>query len=230
MVFYQNEGINAISALDRGMSVSDEMIDEATYYTVQAWFRGVLDREISLHLHNSAYQVIGHLMNETVYSPPSTFSACLDLVELVREIQRPRKLIYSTLAQIIYARIITWEPDDERAEQGLATWNMHFDEWQELDRSIIVERPRISLLAFRLYLGSRPKYTGPALSREITRAFVLARDDETCQYCHAKSVPLTVDHIIPRVQGGSDDLNNLIAACIPCNCSKGGNRPEEWLS
>jgi hypothetical protein len=32
--------------------------------------------------------------------------------------------------------------------------------------------------------------------------------------------PRTVDNIIPRAAGGSDDPDNLAAACMPCNRSK----------
>jgi hypothetical protein len=34
---------------------------------------------------------------------------------------------------------------------------------------------------------------------------------------------LHVEHIIPKVHGGSDDLENLALACIDCNLHKGTN-------
>ena len=57
------------------------------------------------------------------------------------------------------------------------------------------------------------------------REAVLERDSYCCQYCGTYATH--VDHIIPRCQGGSDDLDNLIAACEHCNCSKGGRTPGE---
>lgn len=54
---------------------------------------------------------------------------------------------------------------------------------------------------------------------------VLKRDGFRCAYCGRSSeeAPLEVDHIIPRVQGGSDDKSNLITACKECNVGKSGN-------
>lgn len=57
------------------------------------------------------------------------------------------------------------------------------------------------------------------------RAIVLERDDYTCQYCGEPANH--VDHIIPVCQGGADKLDNLVAACRFCNCSKGGRTPAE---
>jgi len=57
------------------------------------------------------------------------------------------------------------------------------------------------------------------------RFAVLERDGFRCRYCgrgHKENVVLHVDHFHPRVQGGSDDLDNLLTACSECNLSKGG--------
>lgn len=37
-----------------------------------------------------------------------------------------------------------------------------------------------------------------------------------------------VDHVIPRASGGTDDFNNLVPACDPCNAAKGAMSLEEW--
>ena len=60
-----------------------------------------------------------------------------------------------------------------------------------------------------------------------TRFRVLARDKFTCQYCGATpkdGVRLHVDHVIPKSQGGSDLLTNLLTACVACNEGKGTMR------
>lgn len=63
----------------------------------------------------------------------------------------------------------------------------------------------------------------------VSRRAVLARDAYTCQYCGAQPgrSNLTVDHVIPRSQGGGKSWENLVAACPPCNRRKGGRRPAE---
>jgi len=51
----------------------------------------------------------------------------------------------------------------------------------------------------------------------------LKRDGFTCQYCGRKppEVTLHVDHIVARVDGGTDDLGNLVTSCAACNLGKG---------
>jgi len=52
-----------------------------------------------------------------------------------------------------------------------------------------------------------------------SRSMIYKRDNNTCQYCGAKS-KLTIDHVIPRSKGGGDTWENLVVACSSCNCKK----------
>ena len=61
------------------------------------------------------------------------------------------------------------------------------------------------------------------------RARIYERDGFACVYCGADG-DLTLDHIIPRSRGGSDDDDNLATACRRCNCRKGARTPLEWRS
>lgn len=67
----------------------------------------------------------------------------------------------------------------------------------------------------------------PRLRRRLA-AYVLDRDDYTCRWCGGPAT--TIDHVIARALGGSDSLDNLAAACSPCNSARGAaltnNRPE----
>ena len=51
------------------------------------------------------------------------------------------------------------------------------------------------------------------------RRSLVRRDGPVCQICGALRDPstLTIDHIIPRCEGGPDALWNLRLACQPCN-------------
>ena len=62
-----------------------------------------------------------------------------------------------------------------------------------------------------------------AVSKRV-RFEVFKRDRFACQYCGRRppDVVLEVDHIIPRVEGGPDDIHNLTTACLPCNRGKAG--------
>ena len=66
----------------------------------------------------------------------------------------------------------------------------------------------------RLAARRRPK--GPAW--KVTRTMVLERDHHRCAYC--RSSAMTVDHIVPRAEGGGDSLSNLVACCGSCNAKK----------
>ncbi len=60
------------------------------------------------------------------------------------------------------------------------------------------------------------------------RAQVRERAQNACEYCHLHQddsplAALHIEHIIPRIHGGSDDTDNLALACIDCNLHKGTN-------
>jgi 5-methylcytosine-specific restriction endonuclease McrA len=67
----------------------------------------------------------------------------------------------------------------------------------------------------------------PWLPRKLTRLEVFNRDRFTCQYCGKETRELTLDHVIPRHQGGEHVWENVVSACIPCNRQKAGKTPAE---
>jgi 5-methylcytosine-specific restriction endonuclease McrA len=69
----------------------------------------------------------------------------------------------------------------------------------------------------------------PKATVKFNRKNIFARDKSRCQYC-GKKVPtseLSLDHVIPRTQGGTSSWENIVCACTNCNKHKGGRRPEE---
>ena len=65
----------------------------------------------------------------------------------------------------------------------------------------------------------------PKVRPKPIRFRILQRDGFRCQYCGrtaADDVRLEIDHIRPRCEGGTDDMTNLITACVEWNRSKGG--------
>ncbi len=61
----------------------------------------------------------------------------------------------------------------------------------------------------------------------LSRKNILKRDRHQCQYCGRKSVPMTLDHVIPKELGGKDIWENLVCCCHVCNNKKGNRLPEE---
>lgn len=69
----------------------------------------------------------------------------------------------------------------------------------------------------------------PAQIVKLNRRNLFARDRNQCQYC-GRNFPtneLSIDHVLPRAQGGGDSWENLVCACIKCNARKGGRTPEQ---
>lgn len=52
------------------------------------------------------------------------------------------------------------------------------------------------------------------------RAMIYERSAHTCFYC-GTGPPLTVDHVVPWSQGGSNHPMNLVASCNLCNVIAG---------
>lgn len=63
----------------------------------------------------------------------------------------------------------------------------------------------------------------------LSRKNVLTRDGFTCEYCGVdfSSGDLTIDHVIPKVQGGAHQWTNVVACCRGCNMRKGGRTPRQ---
>jgi len=68
----------------------------------------------------------------------------------------------------------------------------------------------------------------PHQARALSRKNILLRDRNTCQFCGQvlSSGELTLDHVLPRSQGGKSVWENLVACCHPCNNRKGDRTPE----
>ncbi len=51
-----------------------------------------------------------------------------------------------------------------------------------------------------------------------------------CYYCGCVPGKLTPDHAIPLARGGSNDITNLVPACLSCNKRKGTRTKDEYLA
>ena len=70
---------------------------------------------------------------------------------------------------------------------------------------------------------------GPRQGLRFNRRNVFARDGNQCQYCgqHFPMSELSLDHVVPRSQGGVTSWENIVCACVACNVRKGGRTPTE---
>lgn len=63
----------------------------------------------------------------------------------------------------------------------------------------------------------------------FSRRAIHKRDNYLCQYCGDRpgTFELTIDHIVPRAQGGLTTWDNCVSACVTCNSQKANRHPEK---
>jgi 5-methylcytosine-specific restriction endonuclease McrA len=97
------------------------------------------------------------------------------------------------------------------------------DEYEHDIRSVslVIRAPAVVRLLQFVKIGRK--------SPPLCRTNVLARDDFECQYCgrELSSREATLDHVVPRSQGGKTTWENIVCCCPPCNRKKGGHTPAE---
>ncbi|MDQ3713661.1 MAG: HNH endonuclease, partial [Acidobacteriota bacterium] len=82
-----------------------------------------------------------------------------------------------------------------------------------------------SVVRLRTYVNVHRKRNESTMKR----ARIYIRDKYRCQYCgdHRHASDLTLDHILPRAQGGESVPQNLATACVTCNQRKGNRTPDQ---
>ncbi len=91
----------------------------------------------------------------------------------------------------------------------------------EMVRSVSAEFPVPSVVRLQRYIHA------PRRRVVLSKRNVFRRDNYECQYCGLRGDKLTLDHIIPRKEGGGETWENLVCACTHCNNRKGDRRPEQ---
>lgn len=74
-------------------------------------------------------------------------------------------------------------------------------------------------------MASKVKWNGSKWIRPEKRKRIYKRDDHTCVYCSesiytSAEIILTLDHVVARELGGTNESTNLVTACKSCNSTK----------
>lgn len=69
----------------------------------------------------------------------------------------------------------------------------------------------------------------PGEARRIWKDSIKQSFDYKCAYCGSRE-HLTLDHVVPRFAGGTDETKNLVCACNECNKSKSHENWRSWYS
>ena len=111
----------------------------------------------------------------------------------------------------------TWR---ELSEYRAQNFTQDDDDWVRTFNSRIQVPRVIRLVGYE----KLPKHTV-----KFNRRNIFARDNNQCQYCGRKfpTTELSLDHVIPRSQGGKSTWENICCACVNCNVRKGGRTPKQ---
>lgn len=145
----------------------------------------------------------------------------LDQRRAVRRGRRQRKTRYRKPRFKNRGRSKGWmAPSLESRVANVLTWV------KRLIRNCPVEAMSLELVKFDLQQIENPEIRGVQYQQgtlfgyEI-RQYLLERWDRACSYCGIKQVPLQVEHIQAKANGGTDRVSNLTLSCDSCNKAKG---------
>ena len=107
--------------------------------------------------------------------------------------------------------------------------------WQDCIRLLVLDKIKpLEMYENRFIHSARMAIQLPAVAvtkdwkgfkrhTRFSRSGLFVRDLFTCQYCNDifESGELTIDHVIPRSQGGKTTWENCVTACKECNYKKG---------
>lgn len=122
--------------------------------------------------------------------------------------------------------------------QGRSKWyNLDFVEWTDLSALKAEFEPEtcdwIHTVKFQIAVPRIIRLLGynrlPKQDVKFNRRNIYARDSSRCQYCGKKfpSQELSLDHVVPKSQGGKANWENIVCCCVRCNTKKGGRTPEQ---
>lgn len=101
---------------------------------------------------------------------------------------------------------------------------MTWDDWSKIRPGLtddVIRGANIQFKVPEILLLSRYDRL-PQPKAHFSRRNLYKRDKLTCQYCGDKPGPqeLSVDHVIPKAQGGKTTWENCVLACVKCNRRK----------
>ena len=87
---------------------------------------------------------------------------------------------------------------------------------------------RAALAGIEVRLAPREKSLGDSIYFGRVMKKLRQRWENRCAYCGNPDGPFQPDHVKPVSRGGSDEIGNLVLACIPCNQAKGAQTATEF--
>lgn len=95
--------------------------------------------------------------------------------------------------------------------------------------AISLERVKFDMQLLENPEISGVEYQQGTLQGYEVREYLLEKWGRACTYCGKQDVPLQIEHIDPRANGGSNRISNLCLACEKCNIAKGTKDIRDFL-
>jgi 5-methylcytosine-specific restriction endonuclease McrA len=145
----------------------------------------------------------------------------------VINVRRAFSLLCREMAEVVHI---------EKDAQGQSKWqNFNFADWTELSQLKAEFEPDahdwIHTVRFQIAVPRIIRLLGyeklPRQEVKFNRRNIYARDSNKCQYCGKKmpTTELSLDHVVPKSQGGKSTWENIVCCCVKCNVKKGGRTP-----
>ena len=148
----------------------------------------------------------------------------------LRSSRRSRKTRYRPTRFLNRTKPVGWlAPSLMHRVLTVETWATRLAKWTPANQ-ISMELVRFDTQQMDNPEISGAEYQQGTLWGYEVKGYLLQKWGHQCAYCGAKDVPLEIEHIRPRSQGGSDRVSNLTIACVPCNQKKGARPIESFLA
>lgn len=147
----------------------------------------------------------------------------------VVNVRRAFSLLCRDMAEVVHI---------QSKADGQSQWaNYDFAEWRELSQLQAQFQPDayewVHTVRFQIAVPRIIRLLGydklPRQEVKFNRRNIYARDSNRCQYCGRKmpTNELSLDHVVPRSQGGKATWENIVCCCVKCNIKKGGRTPDQ---
>ena len=147
----------------------------------------------------------------------------------VVNVRRAFSMLCREMAEVIHI---------ETSAKGESRWqNFDFDGWREISQLKAEFEPEdyewIHTVRFQIAVPRIIRLLAydklPRQDVKFNRRNIYARDGNRCQYCGKRTptTELSLDHIVPKSQGGRSVWENIVCCCVRCNVKKGGRTPEQ---
>jgi 5-methylcytosine-specific restriction endonuclease McrA len=147
--------------------------------------------------------------------------ASLDSRRCLRRNRRSRHTRYRQSRYLNRTRLKGWlAPSLKHRIETTLTWVGKLSKLAPV-KTIYQELVKFDMQAIQNPEISGIEYQQGQLAGYEVREYLLNKWDRKCAYCGAENLPLQVEHIRPKANGGSDRVSNLCLACEKCNLKKG---------